>query len=102
MKLVHEAVIEGGEIFETLGARFFEPFEEEDLGARVDLFQELAQLGHGVAAGWDTEDIVHEALDELLRVNPEDWEAEMEDSRQFLSKFGARLPRQIGGEHCGK
>jgi hypothetical protein len=67
MKLIHEAVIEGREIFETLGARFFEPFEEEDLGARVDLFQELAQLGHGVAAGWDTEDIVHEALDELLR-----------------------------------
>jgi len=67
MKLVHEAVIEGREIFETLGARFFEPFEEEDLGARVDLFQELAQLGHGVAAGGDTEDIVHEALDELLR-----------------------------------
>jgi hypothetical protein len=66
MKLVHEAVIEGREIFETFGARFFEPFEEEDLGARVDLFQELAQLGHGVAAGWDTEDIVHEALDELL------------------------------------
>jgi len=32
-------------------------------------------------------------------VNPEDWEAEMEDSRQFLSKFGARLPRQIGEEH---
>jgi len=34
-----------------------------------------------------------------LRVNPEDWEAEMEDSKQFLSKFGARLPQQIGGEH---
>jgi len=40
-----------------------------------------------------------EALNELLRVNPEDWEAEMEDSRQFLSKFGARLPRQINEEH---
>ncbi len=43
--------------------------------------------------------ISDEALDELLRVSPEDWEAEMEDSKQFLSKFGARLPRQIGGEH---
>jgi phosphoenolpyruvate carboxykinase (GTP) len=43
--------------------------------------------------------ISDEALNELLRVNPEDWEAEMEDSRQFLSKFGARLPRQIGEEH---
>jgi hypothetical protein len=26
----------------------------------------MAQLSHGVTAGWDTEDIVHEALDELL------------------------------------
>jgi phosphoenolpyruvate carboxykinase (GTP) len=40
-----------------------------------------------------------DALNELLRVNPEHWEAEMEDSKQFLSKFGARLPRQIGEEH---
>jgi phosphoenolpyruvate carboxykinase (GTP) len=39
-----------------------------------------------------------EALNELLHVNPEDWEPEMEDSRQFLSKFGARLPRQIDEE----
>jgi phosphoenolpyruvate carboxykinase (GTP) len=40
-----------------------------------------------------------EALNELLRVNPEEWEAEMEDSKQFLSKFGKRLPRQISEEH---
>jgi hypothetical protein len=66
MKLVHEAVIERGKIFEALGAGFFETFEEEDLCARVYLFQELAQLSHGVTAGWDAEDIVHEALDELL------------------------------------
>ena len=66
MKLVHKAVIERGEIFETLGAGFFETFKEEDLCARVYLFEELAQLSHGVAAGWDTEDIVDEAFDELL------------------------------------
>ena len=66
MKLVHEAVIERGEIFEALGAGFFETFEEEDLCARVDLFEKLAQLSHGIAAGWDTEDIVHEPLDKLL------------------------------------
>jgi hypothetical protein len=66
MKLVHEAVIERGEIFEALGAGFFETFEEEDLCARVYLFQEMTQLSHGVTAGWDAEDIVHEALDELL------------------------------------
>jgi phosphoenolpyruvate carboxykinase (GTP) len=43
--------------------------------------------------------ISDEALNELLRVNPEDWDTEMEDSKQFLSKFGGRLPRQIGEEH---
>jgi len=43
--------------------------------------------------------ISNEALSELLRVNPEDWDAEMEESRQFLGKFGARLPRKIGEEH---
>ena len=66
MKLVHEAVIERGKIFEALGASFFETFEEEYLCARVYLLQELAQLSHGVTAGWDTEDIVHETFDELL------------------------------------
>lgn len=66
MKLVHESVIERGEIFEALGTCFFETFEEKDLCARVDLFQELTQLSHGITAGWDTEDIVHEALDKLL------------------------------------
>ena len=66
MKLIHEAVIERGEIFEALGASFFETFEKEDLCARIYLFQELTQLSHSVTAGWDAEDIVHEALDELL------------------------------------
>jgi hypothetical protein len=66
VKLVHKAVIEWGEIFEALGAGFFESFEEEDLCARVDLFKKLAQLSHGIATGWDTEDIVHEAFDKLL------------------------------------
>jgi phosphoenolpyruvate carboxykinase (GTP) len=42
--------------------------------------------------------ISKEALNELLRVNPEDWELEMEDSKQFLGKFGARLPREIREE----
>ena len=40
-----------------------------------------------------------EALNELLRVNPEDWDAEMEESKQFLGKFGKRLPPQISEEH---
>jgi phosphoenolpyruvate carboxykinase (GTP) len=43
--------------------------------------------------------ISDEALNELLRVNPEDWETEMEETKQFFSKFGTRLPREIGEEH---
>jgi hypothetical protein len=66
MKLVHKAVIEGGEILKALGAGFLETFEEEDLRARVYLLQEMAQLSHGVTAGRNTEDIMHEAFDELL------------------------------------
>jgi hypothetical protein len=65
MKLVHEAVIKGGEIFETLRASFFKAFKEEYLCARVDLLQERAQLSHRVT-GWSTEDIVHEAFNKLL------------------------------------
>ncbi len=65
MKFVHEAVIEWGEIFETLRASFFETFEEEDLRARVYLFQKSTQLSHGVT-GWSTQDIVQEAFYEFL------------------------------------
>jgi len=43
--------------------------------------------------------ISDEALSELLRVNPEDWDAELEDTKEFFAKFGARLSREIHGEH---
>jgi len=43
--------------------------------------------------------ISEEAVNELLRVNTEDWETELEDSKQFFRKFGGRLPRQISEEH---
>jgi len=66
MKLVHEAVIERSEIFETLRASFFKAFKEKNLRTGVYLFQELTQLSHGITVGWNSEDIVHEALDELL------------------------------------
>jgi len=36
----------------------------------------------------------------LLRVNPAVWEMELEDSKQFLMKFGARLPREVREEHA--
>lgn len=38
MKLVHEAVIERGEVFKAFGACFFETFKKEDLCAGVNLF----------------------------------------------------------------
>jgi phosphoenolpyruvate carboxykinase (GTP) len=39
------------------------------------------------------------ALEELLRVDSDDWQAELDDTRQFFDKFGARLPREIREEH---
>jgi phosphoenolpyruvate carboxykinase (GTP) len=39
------------------------------------------------------------AIEELLRVNPDDWQAELEDTRQFFDKFGTRLPREMREEH---
>lgn len=67
VKLVHEAVIERGKILQALRAGLFEPLEEENLCARVQLFQQMAQLRHRVTAGGNTEDIVNKALDKLLR-----------------------------------
>jgi hypothetical protein len=92
MKLVHEAVIERGEIFEALGASFFETFEKEDLCARIDLFKELAQLCHGVTAGWDTEDIVYEAFDELLSqiLAGEIAFWKFSRSKKFVERYGLR------------
>jgi len=43
--------------------------------------------------------ISNEAVNELLLVNPGDWEPELEDSKQFFGKFGERLPRPIREEH---
>jgi hypothetical protein len=66
MKLVHEAIIKRGKIFETFRAGFFEPFKEKNLCSGVYLFQKLSQLSHGITTRWNTEDIVYEALHELL------------------------------------
>jgi phosphoenolpyruvate carboxykinase (GTP) len=40
-----------------------------------------------------------ETVDELLEVDPEDWEQELVDSKDFLQKFGSRLPSAIREEH---
>jgi phosphoenolpyruvate carboxykinase (GTP) len=39
------------------------------------------------------------AIEELLRVNPDDWQSELDDTRQFFDKFGTRLPREMREEH---
>ena len=66
MKLVHEAIIERGKIFEALGAGLFETLEEEHLRAGIELLKEMAQLSHRVTASRDAQHIMHETLDKLL------------------------------------
>ncbi|HXH68235.1 MAG TPA: phosphoenolpyruvate carboxykinase (GTP) [Candidatus Limnocylindrales bacterium] len=43
--------------------------------------------------------IAPESLDDLFRVNADDWESDLVDSRQFLAKFGERLPGELRKEH---
>src|ERR1700744_2090352 len=40
-----------------------------------------------------------QTVDQLLEVDPEDWEQELVDSKEFLQKFGDRLPQAIREEH---
>jgi len=59
-------------------------------------------IGYVPAKGGLTLDglkISDDTVRELLRVDPAGWENELEDSKQFLMKFGARLPREIREEH---
>jgi GTP-dependent phosphoenolpyruvate carboxykinase len=35
----------------------------------------------------------------LLAVNPQDWESENTDTKEFFAKFGHRLPPEIREEH---
>ena len=105
MKLVHESVVERGEIFEALRAGFFETFEKEDLYARIDLFQELAQLSHGIASGWDAEDIVHKAFDELLShvLTGKITIWEFSRSQKFVKRYRLRSEwdrRLLTGDHA--
>ena len=43
--------------------------------------------------------ISNEVLNELLRVNPQDWKSEIGNTKDFFAKFGNRLPREIREEH---
>ena len=42
--------------------------------------------------------ITHEALHELFRVDPDDWEIDLADVREFFGKFGKRLPEELREE----
>jgi phosphoenolpyruvate carboxykinase (GTP) len=53
---------------------------------------------HG-ALTLDGLNISPETVTELLRVDAEDWEQELADTKEFFQKFGERLPRELGAEH---
>jgi phosphoenolpyruvate carboxykinase (GTP) len=42
-----------------------------------------------------------ETLRELFKVEPDDWEVDLADSREFFAKFGDRLPRELVQEQDG-
>ena len=59
-------------------------------------------IGHVPSRGALTLDglnISPETATELMRVDPEDWEQELADTREFFQKFGDRLPRELRDEH---
>jgi phosphoenolpyruvate carboxykinase (GTP) len=59
-------------------------------------------IGHVPARGALTLDglnISPETVDELLNVDPEDWEQELADTNEFFQKFGNRLPCELRDEH---
>lgn len=66
VKLVHEPVVQRGKIFEAVRTVLFESLEEKYLGARIQLLEEAAQLGHAVTAGRNAEYVVDQTFDELL------------------------------------
>src|SRR5574340_97272 len=66
MKLVHESIVERCKILEAVRTIFFEAFEEEDLGARIQLFQQATELCHRITAGGNAQHIMHQPLAELL------------------------------------
>jgi phosphoenolpyruvate carboxykinase (GTP) len=59
-------------------------------------------IGHVPSRGALTLDglsISKDTVEELMRVDPEDWEQELIDTKEFFQKFGDRLPRELMVEH---
>ena len=67
MEFVHKPVIERGKVLETIRAGLFEAPEKEHLRSGVELFQEMTELSHRIAACRDAENIVNQTFHELLR-----------------------------------
>ncbi|HEX9760068.1 MAG TPA: phosphoenolpyruvate carboxykinase (GTP) [Candidatus Acidoferrales bacterium] len=44
-------------------------------------------------------DVSTQTMEALLRVNPDDWAGELDDTRAFFEKFGTRLPKELWQEH---
>jgi phosphoenolpyruvate carboxykinase (GTP) len=44
-------------------------------------------------------EISRRAIEELLRVNPDDWTTELQETRKFFDRFGKRLPEELREEH---
>ncbi|MBI3669650.1 MAG: phosphoenolpyruvate carboxykinase (GTP), partial [Acidobacteria bacterium] len=45
-------------------------------------------------------EITHNTMEELLRVNPDDWAPELEETKKFFAQFGKRLPQELREEHA--
>jgi len=43
--------------------------------------------------------IQRSTIEELLRVDPADWNAELDSTRQFFNRFGSALPQEIWKQH---
>jgi phosphoenolpyruvate carboxykinase (GTP) len=37
--------------------------------------------------------------EQLLRVDPEEWKAELDEQGRFFAQFGGRLPPELGNQH---
>jgi len=45
-------------------------------------------------------EVSRSTMEELLRVNPDDWTPELEDTQKFFEQFGTRLPAELREEHA--
>jgi phosphoenolpyruvate carboxykinase (GTP) len=65
---------------------------------------EETPIGHVPTQNGLTLDGLHisaETLRELFKVEPDDWEVDLADSREFFAKFGDRLPKELMEELDG-